>query len=86
MNYNRDGVEANGEERVFASSSTNEFGTKYYILFHGGDIVDPGNMPRRNLERLTLKSVSELKFKGYLSFLVGKEQRKLREINRDQHV
>jgi hypothetical protein len=86
MNYNKDGIEANETERVFAMSSDNEFGTKHYILFYGGEVVDPGNMPHRNLDRLRLRSVTEPKFKGYLSFLVGKEQRKFREINRDQHV
>jgi hypothetical protein len=86
MNYNKDGVEAADTERVFAQKMGNEFGNKFYALYYGGKIVDPGNMPFRNLDRLKLRSVSEALFNGYISFLIGKEQRKLREINRAQHV
>ena len=86
MNFNEKGLEAADEERVFAKRMDNEFGNKFYVLYYGGKVVDPGNLPTRNQERFAVRSVSEPLFKGYMSFLAGREQRKLREINRSQHV
>tara|TARA_R110000824_G_scaffold143199_1_gene310727 strand:+ start:1857 stop:2117 length:261 start_codon:yes stop_codon:yes gene_type:complete len=86
MNFNERGLEAAEAQRVFAKKMENEFGNKFYVLYYGGKVVDPGNLPTRNQERFTLRSVTEPLFNGYLSFLAGREQRKLREINRSQHV
>ena len=86
MNFNDRGLEATETPRVFAKKMNNEFGNKFYVLYYGGKVVDPGNLPTRNQERFVLRSVTEPLFNGYLSFLAGREQRKLREINRSQHV
>jgi hypothetical protein len=87
MNYGDRGKETTDEDqRVFARELTNEFGSKYFVLFYGGKPVDPGNMPHRNPERFVLRSVTEPMFRGYLVFLDGRQQRILREINRLQHI
>lgn len=86
MIYNENGVEAEDEDRAFAKENINEFGSTYQILYHGADIVDPGNMPRRNPDRIRFRSVTEQAFRGYISFLKGREQRKLRELKRIQHI
>jgi hypothetical protein len=89
IEYNNQGKEFTPSEgdQVFARLAGNEDGPKYWILTFRGMPVDPKNLPhRRNSDRLKMTSVSELKFKGYVSFLVGGEQRKLREICRPQNV
>jgi hypothetical protein len=85
MNYNEKGVEATGDERIFARQADNEHGSMYFALYYGGRPVDPKKMPYRNLERLSLRSVPKPLFDGYVSFLIGGEQRKLREIQRIQN-
>jgi hypothetical protein len=79
--YNESGQVGPGE--VCAVHTSSKDGDVYKILYAGQNIYHPTEHKRlRRGEDKKFRSVSKEVFEGYLSFLVGREERKYRQISR----
>jgi hypothetical protein len=78
------------QRRIYAQKIDSVDGKRYYVLVHGGQIVNPADINGRmgriksDSPRLKMAYVPEEVFNGYLSFLKGREERKLHQIRRIQ--